>query len=144
MDEFFSREELTDNFWGVSSPCILTCALEYNPHAICVQFVCNWHVFRMYLPLIHLIYAFICEAEPLHIFTFIHMIYAFICEAEPLHIFTFRPRLHWNGSKRIRTSMGTVRPSVYTGPVGSVPVRIRYPYQFGIAFQSVPVWIRSS
>ena len=55
-----------------------------------------------------------------------------------------RPRLHWNGSKRFRTSMGTDRPSVYTGPVGSVPVRIHYPYQFGIALQSVPVWIRSS
>ena len=60
------------------------------------------------------------------------------------HPVIFITRLHWNGSKRIRSSMGTERPSVYTGPVGSVPARIRYPYLFGIAFQNVPVWIRSS
>ena len=41
----------------------------------------------------------------------------------------------------------TDRPSAYTGPVGSVRVRIRYPYQFGIAskvypFGSVPVEVQ--
>ena len=58
--------------------------------------------------------------------------------------FFSRSRLHWNGSKRIHTSICTYRLSVYAGPAESISVWIRYPYQFGIAFQRVPVWIRSS
>ena len=32
-----------------------------------------------------------------------------------------RSRLHWNGSKRNRTQVGTNRPCVYTGTDGIVP-----------------------
>ena len=56
---------------------------------------------------------------------------------------SFRPRLREIGSKWIRTQTVTDRPCVYTGPDGSEPIWICYPYPNGIAFESDPVWIRS-